>query len=398
VRLSTQNQFRQTPEIYSIQGFEEDVLHTFFDCGQAERKFSCYCYLKKNAGWVIDAGAIHGVSAYSGPVIIEVEAGMQYEAPVLKVGDTYTQIDIGLVPLDEKLQYHASLRSYLSGNTTFFIEHPDATQMKGIVEQANGYLGKQKVPFVLTEDIGQASYIVRSNQIVIQICHNDELYRPATEILLSETEVSGKALRAMHHMGQWEYIRALSNPDFNEVHYPIQFDISFLNANGSKMPVSAVRDTVEFRYEKDGKGNDFRRMKVSLRNTSSRKYFCSVLYLSNTFQVYGNMLDNKVVGLAPGQIAWALNGKEIELDLEPHVIKYNYPYSTFYLKLVAGPEPFAVEMMELSPLPAPGGNLRRGESGGDEMIGKEVVKNIPWFTRTLCFKGINPYYNPKSAE
>jgi hypothetical protein len=108
------------------------------------------------------------------------------------------------------------------------------------------------------------------------------------------------------------------------------------------------------------------------------------------------MLDGKVIGLNAGETAWVYNGDEIELQMEQHVVEFNYPYSTFYLKLLANPEPFLVDTMEQSALPAPTDQNKRGFGDPDSrgLVTREeaAVGKVQWFTRTLCFKGRNPYF------
>ena len=72
-RLFTQNQFRQTPEIYTIRNHEADLLRMFLDKSTPASALGCTLYFKMNAGWSIDLGAIHGITTYSGPVNIFAE-------------------------------------------------------------------------------------------------------------------------------------------------------------------------------------------------------------------------------------------------------------------------------------------------------------------------------------
>ena len=112
------------------------------------------------------------------------------------------------------------------------------------------------------------------------------------------------------------------------------------------------------------------------------------------------MLDGKVIRLSPGDTAWIDNGNEIVLDLEPHIIDFRYEYSIFYLKLMACIHPFQVETLEQSPLPPPNLRQAKGEGGsasrGIKTRTESAENKLNWFTRTICFKGRNPFYTPST--
>ena len=135
---------------------------------------------------------------------------------------------------------------------------------------------------------------------------------------------------------------------------------------------------------------------MSITNNSQTKYYCSILYLSNLFQIYGNILDGKVIGLNAGETAWINNGDTMELELEPHVVEFDYPQSVFYLKLIASTKSFQVETLEQSSLPPPDKRIARGadtkNQRGIKTRREKPEKNVSWFTRTVCFKGRNPHY------
>lgn len=155
-------------------------------------------------------------------------------------------------------------------------------------------------------------------------------------------------------------------------------------------------DTIEFDYEINHGDDRSGGLKASVTNRSSTKYYCTILYLSNLFEVAGNILIGKVIGLNPGETAWINNGDIVEFELEPHIVQYNYPHSIFYLKLISSTTPFQVETLEQSPLPSPAINNTRGDldlSGrGIKTSGINPDKKISWFTRTVCFKGRNPNF------
>lgn len=399
-RLFTQNQFRQTPEAYVIREHEKDLLRNFLDKTTPASSFGCNVYYKINTGWVMDLGALHGITLYSGPVILDIGGGKK-ELSLREVLSNFTKLDIGEETekmMDRETAYNAFIENHFSGNTSFFIL--DGTNHQVLLNQLQNqsakWIKENHTPFTLSESRMNATYLIKATEEKLMICQNDELMRPATQILLSDADPVNRCLECMRHISQWEYIRTLANPDFQQNEYPITMSFYKINRDHQKQELIARGDTIEFNYEMDQGEEWSGKIKVSVTNNSRTKYYCSILYLSNLFQVYGNILDGKVIGLNGGETAWINNGDTMELELEPHVVEFDYPHSVFYLKLIAGKKVFQVESLEQSSLPAPGVRIARGENTknarGIKTRKERPERNVSWFTRTVCFKGRNPHY------
>jgi hypothetical protein len=169
--------------------------------------------------------------------------------------------------------------------------------------------------------------------------------------------------------------------------------ILYEGSGNSKKELVLHGETLDFAYEQMPTGEWFKKIKVCISNRSKVKYYCAVLYLSNTFQVYGNMLDGKVIGLNPGETAWLQNGQALELDLEEHIVEFNFPASVFYLKLIASVDAFQIEPLEQSGLPPPSNRIGRGFeelTRGVKIKEEQAIGEVDWFTRTLCFRGKLP--------
>jgi len=400
-RLFTQNQFRQTPEIYTIRNHEDDLLRIFLDKTTPHSDLGCTVYYKNFTGWVMDLGAIHGITAYSGPVIIQLDEN-KYELSIREVFSNHTRLELpdGLENLLVREQaYTASVKNHFSGNTSFFIEpghieNDVCTQLKA---DAEIWILEHDAPFSITDTRAHSSYVLNKTSDKLFICQNDDSTRPATELSLNDADRVSRAILYMRHIAQWEYVRSLCNPEFHSEEYPVTMQFFKVNSDLTKHELYARGDTFEFNYDKTSIGEWTGKLKVSLTNRSKVKYYCSLLYLSNLFQIYGNMLDGKVIGLSPGETTWINNGDVVELDLEPYIVDFNYEYSIFYLKLLAGTKLFQVETLEQSPLPAP--SLRSKKGDGDSAVRglktrtEKAEKNVNWFTGTICFKGRNPHYS-----
>ena len=397
VRAFTQNQFRQTPEIYVVKGHEDDLFLSFLDTPAANKGFGCTCFYKKDDGWVIDLGLIHGVSAYSGPVDIE-DGREKWTAQISQVHANYASLSGDqLSHLNPEQGYNATIRAHFSATTTFYFdsETDDVQKLSELSAETHNFLKGNAAAFAIADAPEHAGYLVRIVGHKILICVNDDQKRPVTEISSAVPEAAQQTLQYMRHIAQWEYVRSLSNPEFTATEYPVDFTVYRIGKDGSKTELPVRGDTVEFDYEQNSSGEWVSRIKVCVTNRSKVKYYCAILYLSNTFQIYGNMLDGKVAGLGPGESAWIHNGQPVELDLEEHIVAFNYPVSVFYLKLLANVTSFQTEVFEQAPLPPPRKSIDRGVDGaarGIKMREEEAVKEVEWFTRAICFKGRNPNY------
>ena len=399
-RMFIQNQFRQTPEVYVSRNHENDLLRTFLDKTTLSSSFGCTVFHKKHIGWAIDLGALHGITTGSGPVSLTID-NVQYPFNIHEVFSNYSLLDIPADAekmMDPQSGYSAFVENHFSGNTSFFVLNDNENQI--VAEQLRStiisWLKANHKDFLLTDNRTNASYLVKALKEHITICQNDDIMRPATQISLADTDPITRCIQFMDHIAQWEYIRSISNPGFKGNEYPIVFNFYRVNRNHQKQEMVTRGDTIEFDYEKNREADRAGGLKASITNRSSTKYYCSILYLSNLFEVSGNILIGKVIGLNPGETAWINNGDVVEFELEPHIVQYNYPHSIFYLKLISSTTPFQVETLEQSPLPSPVINNTRADSdlafNEIKTSGRNPDKKISWFTRTVCFKGRNPNF------
>ncbi len=399
VRSMVQHQFSQTPEIYAIRGFEDDLLQGFLETPVTKKEFQCTCSYDKSKGWVVDLGAIQGMSQYSGTIEIT-EGKHTYTANIGKVYPRSTVIQFTHETekqLDQAVAYSAAIKGFIGGNTTFFIAaDKNDGMMDSLRKELIKWISENTAPFTLVDQRSQAQYVIRAEGQYILLCHNDDHLRPVTEFERAAPDQADLLLQYLRHIAQWEYIRTLSNPGYTGQTYPVEITVYRKLKDGSRKEIPVVRDTIEFDFDKQDDGSFGGYLQVKITNRSDSKYYCAILYLSNSYEIYGNMLDGKVIGVDRNQSAWVLNGADIELELEKQVTDFNYRYSEFYLKLMAHTEPFLVDAIEQSPLPAPVHGQTRGAaeatSKGIKTRQEKPVEAVNWFTHTLCFKGRNPQY------
>lgn len=393
VRLFMQNQFRQTPESYIIRGHEHLLFKNFLDKIAEPAGTICTMAFKKFSGWIIDLGALHGITTESGPVNVTIQDAA-YELEIEEVFPHYSTLVVDeelKKALDKESAYDAVVRNQYQKQTAFFID-PINDDTQALQLEIGAFLLKEKPAFRLSEERGEASYIIREHDRKFWICHNDDALRPVSVVPLDSTGSSERLTGCMERISRWESIRSLENPDFTCEEMPVAFRFYKISNNGMRQEIFKRGQSLHLTYDQSPSGEWTGKFQACVTNTGKTKYYFSILYLSNLFEVYTNMLDGKVVGLNPGETAWIFNGNAIELTLEPHIVEYNYPSSDFYLKLFASPRAFTVDVFEQAPLPSPSGNQGTDEENtkrGFKLKGK-VKEEAPWFTYTVCVRMKNP--------
>ena len=130
-------------------------------------------------------------------------------------------------------------------------------------------------------------------------------------------------------------------------------------------------------------------IRIKLKNTSDKKLYGALCYLSFNFGIVTRILPMGVVGLEPGAEAWALDGAPIDFVLEPEILAFNYSESTSYIKLLLSTEDFTTQLqtLALADLPSPI-TEGKGTRGLKVTAVPEVVHD--WTTRLITLRMPNP--------
>ena len=153
-------------------------------------------------------------------------------------------------------------------------------------------------------------------------------------------------------------------------------------------PVAINNDEVVLNYQKIGDewGGAIR---VKIKNTSPKKLYAALCYLSFNYGVFTRILPTGVVGLEPGAEAWALDGAPIDFKLEQEITTLGYSESTSYLKLLISTEDFTQQLftLTLDDLPGP---LQEDITSRGLTIPKESEVVHDWTSRLITIRMPNP--------
>ncbi len=400
IRNFVRNQLDQTPNIYSTRNNEDDLLKYFLDKTNGATEFFGQIFYKDNL-WVIDHGALHGLSSFSGPVEIRIEDKV-YEVDIDKVFAYYCSLDLSQEILDKLEQhemYEGKISNLTNGVTSFYVEstssEQEATEIKNKIDQ---FIENNKTSVFRSDSSINAPYIITPETDLITVRFaNDEAFLPAVQVEKNDPLALDRLIQYMRHISKWEFVKNHQNPDLNIASgYPVTIHFYNVDQDGNKNRIEANKNEFILDYIQNSDGTHGGNIKIEIRNQSQAKYHCALLYLSNQFQVYGNLLDGKVIPLNPGESAWVFNGENIELTLEDHVREFNFKYSKSTFKLIANLEPFSIRSMEQAPLPAPSKSRTRGTrmaaTRGIVTKDEAGIEPIQWFTNTVELKIKNPKY------
>ena len=320
------------------------------------------------------------------------------EASIEEIAPSYTLIDVAtrdLLKLDRDLQYDADLVNYLNGSTGFYLDPgmDQATASALHAQLLDPDLGGT-IPYALTETPSEAQYRITAENGCLTIRQNAGLQYPVFRVANDARGVE-RISAALYHIAKWEFVRIYENTEVElQGHYPVAVHFEYVSPDGERVDLGYDNELVELPYEN---GTSIR---MRVENTSQTKYYCALMYLSNTFESVGTLLDGKVLGISPGESAWVFNGQELQLTLEDHVKVFNMPASETYIKLIANKDEFRVESLELEALPAPTRECEREDeedaTRGLTMPSTRSVEEIPWFTRTIMLRLRNPDYSTEN--
>ena len=332
-----------------------------------------------NYGWVIDGGAVHGLTAVidNGMVKVDGEMGrwgdgenissqdysnatelavFSFDTPVaelsqpdkavatarvIKVMPQLSQIEVK--NLDLETSYKAIVTSLplppkgvlITGETT------GVELVRQVLQQQSSlYVAEVDKP----ED-AEWQLLARDGQYIITRPVDD---RPLVATIVEYTEANARqAIARLEHLTRWTNIAELSSPAT------------------SRIPSDAVKMSI-YRDDKELTDTDLRlsyyqenekwrqpTFKVKLTNNSNLDLYCALLDLSDRYAVSAELLATGGVWLQPGESAWALDGQKIYATVDKKLWERGVTEAKDILKLIVSTAEFDATLLELNELDLP---------------------------------------------
>jgi hypothetical protein len=232
--------------------------------------------------------------------------------------------------------------------------------------EAKETMEKEMVTFkdrlLLVDSEQNADYVIRVKHDAFVITLPFDAGRPVVHPTEGLTEKAAAFTTIyLRNIAKWHFVRDLYNPKVRLFEKsPIEIEFFQVNKDLSQQPLSIVGEEIVLPYRKLPNGDWGNLMRVKITNRHSSRIYCSVIYLSETFQIYSSLLGEPVVFLDPGESVWAYEGGDLELDLPSHIKALNWPNSFIWLKFMVSTQEFDPATFDQDPLPMPTESVNRG--------------------------------------
>ncbi len=385
-------QFKQTPKAY-VSGDNESSLFLGFlnKKGEAKPQYGNINF-NETDGWVIDLGAMHGLSSSSVITITDDNGNRSYNAKIRDIYPTHAQLQFEKnEDLDTRITYKGYSSDYFFVTLNIYINAQDSAIKQDIQKTLSA---DPATTFMLVESPEQSDYCIEEQKKNILISRPEMSGVPIVQPVEYSHGNSATIIRNyLGHLSQFEFVKQLQNPNaflFNK--FPIDIFFYQKDAMQRETSLSLTDGEVVPNFVKHPSGNTGGSIRIKLKNTSDRKLYCALLYLTFNFAVHIKLLKEVVMGLEPNQEGWALDGKWIPLALEDEVVSFNYRESASILKIMASTSDFTQQVVrfEMPPLPGP---LDPGHKGLSVSSSHYIPDVQDWITRNISVKIKNPDFH-----
>lgn len=281
--------------------------------------------VNKDLGWVVDAGAVHGIppptesgettqlalfpfvadlahvhslaQAIGQASVVQVFPGQSLVAP--------TRFD--RTPLSVTTTYKAVVTSTpLPPLTVAFEGDPGAL---ALVRRALAEINGPGAPSLLVResDLAGAEYRVLADAEMghYRIRRATEALRFAVDTPGLHAESAMIVAQRLEHIARWVSTARLTNPATQIPRGAVQLEVFREGPSGELEPLDTSCGLRLAYAQRDGQWR-WPRMQIRLRNaTSDQRFFCMLLDLTENYRIYAGLLPRGGVWLEPGQEAWA---------------------------------------------------------------------------------------------
>lgn len=407
IRQYMRNVFAQKPKIDSVSGTQDELNAMFLNkpLSESKKAFGEVTFNEEN-GWQLNLGAINGVGKNTThlELIDPDDRSRKINATIQSIGVDYT-----VLRPDEKLDESKIYVTNIEGLTSETLAIHFDMETGSLPEQEIIFneLLKELPTLLLPEDEEQkAQYVLRyrNNQYYLTLPGHE--YRPLVKPVKAGLKDTARQLaRDLKHIGQWEFLKNLSNKDpltlLSDKVLKIEFSVGLNEPH--YQPVSDGQQITIPCENINGKWQNG--LRVRMTNIGERNLNCACLWLTSDFGASAALLDPKVkflegsavkkAGASPDEVMLTANGNEIiPVGVDKVVKWYNWPEQIEYLKFIVSTEPFdvkAIELEKLAPPPIPVGQTRGMK--GIELDDDFSANPTGWFTVHVKLVFPNPGYN-----
>lgn len=329
-----------------------------------QRSFYFTVTYHRTNGWVIDGGAVHGISSptreettklaifsFTTPienlcqlsqaiVLAEVAEVLPYLSKINIISDTKES-------LDSQLTYKAVMISlpltplgiYLSGENTGIALIRQAIGKASCTERASLYVAE-------VSELQQAEFCVVATDERYSITQPLNERPLITSINRYTPESALQVIRALEHIARWRNIATLGSPATSRI-----------LPNAIKLQIYRddleIKDSsqIELKYEYKNDKWQPPALKIKLTNNYDRPLYCVLLNLTQRYAVNAIFLGGGI-WLEPKQEVWALEGNPLYVTIPKELWEQGITEYKDILKLIVSTSEFDATLLEQDRLEA----------------------------------------------
>jgi hypothetical protein len=394
------NQFPQTPQIYASTD-KNDLFKVFLGKKGGSKPMYANVLFNETRGWVMDMGAMHGVSnQVKGVKITSFDNKLTVDAAIGKIFTNTTALNIAdVAKLDKKAQYKGIIEGFMSAPVAIFIDNLDGN--KAMEKDLRDHIDKEgkNLNIASKEDIADYAVRIFDGKYVITNRVDTDLKVKFKPIVMP-TKDAELAFDDLNHISQFEFVKRLENSGDNKMNLE-NVIVAFVE-NGKTKATPIVTDkgkeVLDIAYaSKNDEGAPRCELKVSVTNNDDKPLYVSLLYFSTTFGVTSELLASGVQLLEKkGDTVFVFDGDVLGLDCDPTVQMFNLPSCDSIFKLIVSRQPFDVTAFSIADLPSSAELMKkmRGDTTrGLTRISAKAEAADAWATRTIVVRNANPNFD-----
>jgi len=394
LRNKIEGSFPQTPQL-DIAGTPSWGFQSFLGGITAHQGHHAnIVFNKEKDSWIMDRGAIHGIRNNSPKLKVQlfekVAEGTGF-ANVDRVFIDKTHLSFS-GDLNEELVYKVVVQGFTLYPLRIFLKGEE--KGKKVIQEVfkNNQTQLEGISLISTEANADYILLVQDNELTILHPSNN---LPMVSSCVGYTPASAElAISYCQHIAKWNELKLLANPDTNLHPNPPVTVTIYNSSSGSDEVVHPEKSNYTLPFMPN---SDSGSMRIQVKNDTNQSYYIALIYLSQDFTIYPQLLEGQTIELPSQKTIWLHGGNPIPYQQESFIKQYNWEGETHYIKLIVGTESFDVTHFAQNPLPHPNchtDNLRSGKKGFDTrgIAFRSNKPKVDWSTKTFIIKMPNPYY------
>ncbi|MFN0215055.1 MAG: caspase family protein [Saprospiraceae bacterium] len=389
VNLRVNNAVRDQSAQLDATHTEDRNLGFLFSLVDSERP-SYLVSWDKVLGWVLNVGALHGISAGSAQssTLLEIKEN-GHQVVVESVLPDRSKVN-GMDGFDTKRSFVVSILQM--AGPKLGVAFAPGSDPQGL-ELLSSLMERQNSPQVQIQDSAtEADYIIHAQNGAFFLSRENDP-RPLFQAVQGFDETASKTfLRKLEKVANWHQLLTLSNPETSIREGEINLELFQMKEARKEqemdndVPLTLVdwqANPVVFSYFQQDMKPAFQ---LKMSNTGSRPLWVSMVYLGSDFSIKNQLLPK--VLLDAGQELWAQevlkNGQSfrtIPLQIEETQISQGITSVDEYMKVIISTEELNSDFYNQE------GLLRDAEAGTTRLAGRgDMPEEKDWATKTIWLR------------